>query len=40
MQNELPVVVVGEFDTFEISMQNYCFAKPDFLYFSNWKRQK
>ena len=36
----VPVFVVGEFGAFEILMQNDCFAKPDFSYFSNWKRQK
>ena len=33
-------VFVGEFGIFEIFMQNDCFAKPDFSYFSDWKRQK
>ena len=40
MQSGLAVPVAGEFGTFEIFMQNKCFAKSDFLYFSNWKRQK
>ena len=37
---ENPVFVAGEFGAFEIFMQNDCFAKPDFPYFSNWKHQK
>ena len=40
MQSGLPVFAVAEFDAFEIFMQNDCFSKPDFSYFSNWKRQK
>ena len=40
MQSGFPVFVVGEFGAFEIFMQNDCFAKPDFPYLSNWKRQK
>ena len=40
MQSGLPVFLVGEFGAFEIFMQNDCLAKPDFSYFSNWKRQK
>ena len=39
-QSELPVFVVGEFGIFEIFIQNHCFAKPDFSYFSKRKRQK
>ena len=34
MQSELLVFA------FEIFMQNYCFAKPDFSYFSNCKHKK
>ena len=40
MQSGLYVFVVGEFGAFEIFMQNGCFAKPDFSYFSNWKHKK
>ena len=40
MQSGLPVFHVGEFGAFEIFMQNDCFAEPEFLSFSNWKRQK
>ena len=40
MQSWLPVFPVGEFSAVEIFMQNDCFAKSDFSYFSNWKRQK
>ena len=40
MQSGLPVFVVGELGAFEIFVQNDCFAKTDFSYFSNWKRQK
>ena len=40
MQSGLPVFLFCEFGDFEIFMQNDCFAKPDFSYFSNWKRQK
>ena len=40
MQSGLPVFVAGEFAAFDIFMQNDCFAKPDFSYFSNWKPQK
>ena len=40
MQNGFFMFVVGEFNAFEIFMQNDCFAKPDFLYFSNWKHKK
>ena len=34
------VLLAGEFGAFEIFIQSDCFAKPDFSYFSNWKRQK
>ena len=40
MQSGLSVFVVGEFGAFEIFMQNDCFAKSNFSYFSNWKHQK
>ena len=36
----LSVFLVGEFGALEIFMQNDCFAKPDFSYLFNWKRQK
>ena len=35
MQSGLPVFVVDEFGTLEIFIQNDCFGKPDFSYFSN-----
>ena len=34
MQSGLPVFVVGKFGAFEIFMQNDCFVKLDFSYFS------
>ena len=40
MHSGLPLFVAGEFGAFEIFMQNYCFAKTDFSYFSNWKTSK
>ena len=40
MQSRFLVFLVGEFGTFEIFMQNDCFAKPDFSYFPKRKRQK
>ena len=40
MQSGLPVLHFGEFGAFENFMRNDCFAKPDFSYFSKWKRQK
>ena len=39
MQSGLPVILAGKFGAFEIFMQNDCFAKPDFSYFSNWKHK-
>ena len=38
MQCGLPVSLVGEFGAYQIFLQNDCFAKPDFSYFSNSKR--
>ena len=38
--HKLPVFLVGEFGAFEIFIQNDCFAKLDFSYFSNRKLQK
>ena len=35
MQSRLPVFAVGEFDAFEIFVQNDCFANHVFSYFSN-----
>ena len=32
MQSGFPVFLVGEFDAFEIIMQNDSFAKPDFSF--------
>ena len=40
MQSGIPVLLVNEFGALETFVQNDCFAKPDFSYPSNWKRQK
>ena len=40
MQSGLSVFLVGKFGTFEVFMQKRLFGRPDFSYFSNFKRQK